>query len=91
MSSWLPAERRQPGPCTGLHMLGHHVTCHAAWGRDAHADSSTRVPASIEQVLPLPRPHRQGKSHTSLLAGTLLDFAVVMDVPPRDSHGKGKA
>lgn len=29
--------------------------------------------------------------HHSPLTGPLLGFAVVMDVPPRDSHGKGKA
>lgn len=47
-------------------MLGHRVACHAALGRDAHADCSARAPASIMQVLPLPRAHRLGQSHATV-------------------------
>lgn len=46
-SSWLPVERRQPGPCMGSHTLGHRATCRALWeGMLVLAPAHVVLPAS---------------------------------------------
>lgn len=90
MTSWLPAERRQPGPRAGSHVPGHRAPCSAGRGGPCWLQHTRSCQHRVGAAIAL-CPQTGRIPHHSPLAGALLGFVVVMDVPPHDSHSKCKA